>query len=703
MRLALVLSLLMALPASAQTPAGSPSMDNPLLAEWTAPFGVPPFDRIREEHFMPAYREAITRHEAEIAAIAASKAKPTFENTIVALDESGDLLGRIGSVFGNLSSAETTPGLQVIARESAPLVSAHHDDIAMNAALFARVKAVWDGRAKAKLAPDQGRLLEYTYKDFVRGGALLSKADKERMRAINKELADLQLRFRDDLLQSTNAFQLVLGESQLGGLPDGVKAGMGEAAAKAGQSGKWLVTLQAPSLWPFLQYSSERELRRQVFAAYTTRADHGDSLDNKPVLTRIVALRAERAKLLGYATHADYVLAENMAKDPAGVDGLLQQLWTPAKAVAAREAADLQRAMNADGIAGELWPADWFYYTEKVRKARYDLDENELRPYFQLDNVIAGAFEVAHRLYGITFAERKDLPVYNPEVRTYEVKDGDGSHLAILYVDYHPRAGKRGGAWSSEYLDTYVKDGVAHRPVVVNVCNFSRPAGDAPALLTLEETTTLFHEFGHGLHSILSKIRYRGVGRLPRDFVELPSQIMENWALEPEVLALYARHWKTGEVIPAAMVEKIKAASKFNQGFATVEYLAASLLDMRWHTLKPPVGTVDATAFENGVLKDIGMPSLIVPRYRSTYFQHIFAGGYSSGYYSYVWAEVLDADAFQAFKEKGLFDPATALAFRKNILETGGSEDAMTLYERFRGRAPSVQPLLERRGLTAPK
>jgi peptidyl-dipeptidase Dcp len=701
MRLALVLSLLMALPASAQTPAGSPPVDNPLLAPWTAPFGVPPFDKVREEHFLPAYHDAIARHNAEIAAIASSKAAPTFANTIVALDEAGDLLGRVGTVFGALSSAETTPGLQAIARETAPLLSAHHDDIAMNDVLFARVKAVWDGRARAKLAPDQARLLEYTYKDFVRGGALLSKADKERFRAINSELAGLQLRFRDDLLQSTNAFQLALDGSQLGGLPEGVKAAEAEAAAKAGQPGKWLVTLSYPSMWPFLQYSNERELRRRVFDAYTTRADHGDSLDNKSVLTRIVALRAERAKLLGYATHADFVLAENMAKTPAGVDGLLQQLWPPAKAVAAREAEDLQKAMNADGVAGDLVPSDWFYYTEKVRKARYDLDENELRPYFQLDNVIAGAFEVAHRLYGITFSERKDLPVYNPEVRTYEVKDADGSHLAIFYVDYHPRPGKRGGAWSSEYLDTYVQDGVSHRPVVVNVCNFSRPAGDAPALLSLEETTTLFHEFGHGLHSMLSRIRYRGVGRLPRDFVELPSQIMENWALEPEVLALYARHWKTGEVIPTALVEKIKAASKFNQGFATVEYLAASLLDMRWHTLPPPVGTLDATAFENGVLKDIGMPSLIVPRYRSTYFQHIFAGGYSAGYYSYVWAEVLDADAFEAFKEKGLFDPATALAFRRNILETGGSEDAMELYRRFRGRAPSVKPLLERRGLTA--
>ncbi len=416
------------------------------------------------------------------------------------------------------------------------------------------------------------------------------------------------------------------------------------------------------------------------------------------MLARIVTLRAERAKLLGFPSHADYVLAENMAKTPAQVDGLLERLWGPAKAVAAREATDLQAAIRADGQDFALQPYDWFYYTERIRKARYDLDEGALRPYFTLDNVRQGAFWVANRLYGVTFVERPDLPVYHPEVKAFEVKDTDGSHLAVFYVDYHPRAGKRGGAWSSEYREAVVQDGVRTAPVVVNVCNFSRPAGDAPALLSLDEAQTLFHEFGHCLHAMLSQVRYHGVANVPQDFVELPSQIMENWALEPEVLAVYAKHWQTGEVIPAALVERIKAAQKFDQGFATTEYLAASLLDMKWHTLASPVGALDVTAFEDRAMKDIGMPATIVPRYRSPYFQHVFAGGYSAGYYSYVWAEVLDADAFQAFKERGLFDPATARAFR-TLLERGGSEDAMALYRRFRGREPSVDPLLERRGL----
>ncbi len=704
MRLCLILLLaLAASPANAQSPAGDTTMSNPLLSEWTTPFGVPPFDRFREEHYLPAYREAIARHAREVEAIALDRRAPTFENTIVGLDRSGELLARVAAVFGNLSSAETTPGLQAIAEQTAPMMAAHRDDIALDARLFQRVKAVWDGRAVLGLAPDQTKLLENTYKDFVRGGALLDSAGQSRLRAIHAELASLSVRFRDHLLHETNAYAVVVGDRKdLAGLPERVIAGAAEAAAKAGQPGQWRFTLQAPSLWPFLQYAENRELRRRMFAAYTTRCDHGDASDNKAVLTRIAALRAERARLLGYATHADFVLDENMARTPAQVYGLLDRLWAPAKALAAREAADLQSAIRADGQSFTLEPCDWFYYTEKVRKARYDIDESELRPYFALDNVRAGAFEVAHRLYGITFTERKDLPVYHPEVRAFEVKDADGTHLAVFYVDYHPRPGKRGGAWSSEYSEYRVKDGVAVPPVAVNVCNFSRPAGEAPALLSLDETETLFHEFGHALHSMLSKVRYPGVANVPRDFVELPSQIMENWALEPEVLQSYARHYQTGKVIPAALVKKIKDARRFNQGFATTEYLAAALLDMRWHTLATPVGELDATAFENGVMKDIGMPATIVSRYRSPYFQHIFAGGYSAGYYSYVWAEVLDADAFQAFKEKGLFDPATAKAFR-TLLASGGSEDAMTLYQRFRGHEPSVEPLLERRGLKPPR
>jgi len=692
----IAMSTILPLSSAAQGPPAA----NPLLAEWTTPFQVPPFDQFRAEHFLPAHREAIERHAAEVRALAESREAPTFENTIVALDQSGELLSRVEAVFGGLSSAETSPELQAVARETAPLVAAHRDDVLMNEALFRRVKAVWDGRATRQLAPDQATLLDHTYRNFVRGGARLDAAGKARLRAINGELAGLSVKFRDGLLAETNGYRLVVeNRADLAGLPERLVAGAAEAAEKAGQPGKWLFTLQAPSLWPFLQYAENRALREQMFTAYTARADRGGDTDNKAVLARIVALRAEKAKLLGYETHADYVLAENMAKTPAAVEDLLQRLWKPAVAMAGREAADLQAAIRADGQSFELKPWDWFYYAEKIRRARYDLDEAALRPYFTLENVREGAFRVANRLYGITLTERKDLPVYHPEVRAFEVRDADGSHLAVFYTDYHPRPGKRGGAWSGTYRGAHVRDGRDVRPVIVNVCNFSRPSGGDPALLSLEETETLFHEFGHALHSMLSRVRYRGVARTPQDFVELPSQIMENWAREPEVLRTYAKHYRTGEPIPDALVKKIEDARRFNQGFATTEYLAACLLDMRWHTLKHPVDGVNPTAFEREAMAAAGLPATIVPRYRSPYFQHVFAGGYSSGYYSYVWAEVLDADAFEAFRQKGIFDPATARAFRREVLERGGSEEAMTLYKRFRGQEPSVEPLLERRGL----
>ena len=697
-RLSLALFVLAAQPAAAvEPPAVQPQ--NPFFQEWQTRFGVPPFDQIRTEHFLPALEEGIAQHDREVAAIAQSPAPPTFANTIEALDASGRLLEKAGSVFSNLTSAETSDALQAIQKKVAPMMAAHRDDIRLNPALFQRVKAVWETRATLKLDPDRDKLLEDAWKDFVRGGALLPKEGQGRLRAINAELASLSVKFADNLLKETNAYKLVVETKEdLAGLSERVVAGGAEAAKKAGLEGKWVYTLQAPSLWPFLQGADNRELRRQILTAYTTRGDHGDETDNKATLARIAALRAERARLLGYKTHADFVLDENMAKTPSRVYEFLDRLWTPAKAMAAREAVDLQAAIRADGKDFALEPWDWSYYAEKVRKARFDLDEQALRPYFALDRVRDGAFWVANRLYGITFTELDGLPVYSPEVKAFEVKDADGSHLAVFYVDYHPRPGKRGGAWSSRYRGSWVEKGVSVRPVVVNVCNFSRPAGDTPALLSIEEVETLFHELGHGLASILSKVRYRGLASPPRDFVELPSQIMENWATEPEVLQHYARHWKTGEVIPAELVDKIKRSRQFNQGFATVEYLAASLLDMDWHTLAE-TKEKDATAFEGASLERIGMPAQIVPRYRSPYFQHVFAGGYSSGYYSYIWAEVLDADAFQAFKEKGLFDPATARSFRTHVLERGGSEEAMALYVRFRGQEPSVEPLLAKRGL----
>lgn len=678
---------------------GQAQESNPLLKEWQTPFGVPPFAEIKEEHYLPAIKEGMARQRQEVAAITALSDAPTFANTIEALERSGRDLERANNVFSFLTGAETNDKLQALAKELAPLQSAHRDAILLDAALFKRIKAVWDARASLTLTPEQQMLLERTYKRFARGGALLDDAGKEKLRALNSELATLSVRFGDNLLKEMNAWRLVVDRREdLKGLPDNLVSAAAETARKAGLDGKWVFTLHGPSIWPFLQYCGNRELRKEIFTAYTMRGNHGDATDNKALASRMAALRAEKARLLGYQTWADFSLEENMARTPARVYDLLDQLWGPAKALAAREAKALQASIKAEGKDFQLKPWDWFYYAEKVRQAEYQLDESALRPYFKLENVRDGAFWVANKLYGITFTELKDMPVHHPEAKVFEAKDADGSHLAVFYVDFHPRAGKRSGAWCTRTRGTWVEDGKSVRPVVANVCNFSRPAGDQPALLTLDEVETLFHEFGHGLHGILSRVNYRSLGGTPTDFVELPSQIMENWAFEPEVLAHYAKHWQTGEVIPVALVEKIHKAEKFNQGFKTVEYLAASLLDMEWHTLAA-TAEPDAPTLETVALARMNIPKEIVPRYRSTYFQHIFAGGYSAGYYSYIWAEVLDADAFQAFKEKGLFDPATARSFRKNILEKGYSEEPMLLYERFRGRQPSVEPLLVKRGL----
>jgi peptidyl-dipeptidase Dcp len=697
--LALTLVALAALPARAQTQAAEAPPMNPLLSEWKTPFGVPPFSEIKPGHYLPAFKVAIAQQLVEVEAIAKNPKAPTFANTVEALEATGGLLDQVNGVFGNLTSVESSDEMQAIDREVSPMLAAHQDDIRLNAALFQRVNSVWDSRAKLKLAPDQAMLLEKTWKGFVRGGALLTKEQKERFRAINSELAGLEVKFGDDVLKQTNSYRLVIdAPADLAGLPERVVAGAAEVAKRDSLEGKWVFTLQSPSLWPFLQYAANRELRREMFQAYINRCDHGDEFDNKAPLSRIAALRAERAQLLGYKTHADFVLEQNMAKTPAGVYGLLDRLWGPAKTVAGREAADLQAAIRADGKDFTLEPWDWWYYTEKVRMARFDLDEQVVRPYFELGRVIEGAFYVSKQLFGVSFTPLPDLPVYNSEVKAYEVKDADGSHLAIYYVDYHPRDSKRGGAWSSEFRGTWVRDGKSVRPVVINCGNFSRPVGDAPALLSLDEVETLYHELGHGLNAILSKVRYNSQGNVTRDFVELCSQVMENWATEPEVLKVYAKHYQTGEVIPIELVNKLKQAGKFNQGFVTVEYLAASYLDMNWHTLAEPKEQ-EVTAFENASLAKIGLPKEIVTRYRSPYFRHIFSGGYSAGYYSYIWAEVLSADAFQAFKEKGLFDPATARSFRTNIMERGASEEPMALYQRFRGREPAVEPLLEKRGL----
>jgi len=691
----LVVVLALGAPAWAQAPAS----DNPLLKAWTTPFQVPPYQDIKPEHFLPAIKEGIAQNRKDIDAIVNNPQPPTFVNTFEALENSGEVLSKVQGAFGGLLSAETNPQLQAINREATPLLSALRDEIRLNDKLFQRIKAVYDKRATLKLTPLQLRLVEEVYKGYVRGGANLDPAKKEQLKKINSELSMLTLKFGDNQLHDTNAYKLVIDkQDDLKGLPPSAVATGADAAKAAKLPGKWVYTLQAPSIWPFLQYDDNRELRRQILAAYTSRSDHNDEWDNKKVLSRIASLRVERAQLMGYKTYADYVLEENMAKTPAGVYGLLNQLWTPARAVALKEAADMQAMIDKDGGNFKLEAGDWRYYTEKVRKARFDIDEQALRPYFKLDNVVQGAFAVANKLYGITFTPLPNLPVYHPEVKAYEVKDANGAHLAVFLTDYHPRPGKRTGAWTGGLRGSYVRNGKVVRPIVTNVCNFTRPSGDEPALLTLEEVNTLFHEFGHALASFLGKVPYPTVGRFPRDFVEVPSQIMENWCLEPEVLKLYAKHFKTGEVIPAALVEKIEKSAQFNQGFITVEYLAASFLDMDWHTLTT-AQEQDATAFEKASMEKIKLLPEIPPRYRSPYYTHVFSGGYSAGYYAYIWSEVYDKDAFQAFKEKGnLFDQPTAKAFRK-LLEQGGTVDAMTAYKTFRGRHASVEPLLKARGL----
>ncbi len=688
-------------PAQAKGAKGS----NPLLEEWTTPFGVPPFGEIREEHYLPAFEEAIARQRAEVRAIAGSKEAPTFGNTIEALERSGQLRDRVSAVFYGLLSAETNDEHQETAKRVAPMLSALSDDILLDPRLFARVRAVYEKRETLDLDPERRMLLKETYQDFVRGGANLDKKGKKKLREIHSELALLGVKFSDNVLGDTNAYRLVLEKAEdLAGLPESVVAGAADAAKAAGLEGKWVFTLQAPSLWPFLQYADNRELRRRILTAYVTRGAHGDERDNREIVSRIASLRAEKARLLGYPTYAHFVLEKNMAKTPDGVYGLLRQLWTPALQAAKKEADDLRTMIRKEGGDFALEPWDWRYYTEKLRKERYDIDDQAIRPYFELERVRDGAFRLATRLFGISFTERKDVPTYHPEVRAFEVRDADGSHLGVLLVDYHPRPGKRGGAWSGRYRDQWIEDGKNVRPVVNNVGNFSRPAGGKPALLSLEEVETLFHEFGHGLHSLLSDCRYRNLSgtSVPRDFVELPSQIMENWVLEPEFLKIYARHYETGEPIPDELVAKIRQARRFNEGFATTEYLAASFLDMDWHGLGGPEPR-GADAFESASLGKIGLIPEIVVRYRSPYFNHIFGGGYAAGYYSYVWSEVLDADAFEAFREKGIFDEKTARSFRENVLERGGSEDPMVLYKRFRGREPSVEPLLERRGLISEK
>jgi peptidyl-dipeptidase Dcp len=672
---------------------------NPFFSPYTTPLNTPPFQAIKNEHFVPAIKEGIRRQQAEIDAVVNNPAAPNFANTLAAFDATGQLLSEVNSVFGALQGADTNPAIQAIAKEITPLTAAHADNIRLNDRLFARVKVVYDRRSQMKLSAEEQFLLENTYRDFVRGGALLNESQKTQLRDLNQKLALLSLKFGDNLLAETNDFKLVLeARADLAGLPPSVLAMAEETARQAKMPGKWVFTVQVPSMTPFLQYSTRRDLREKLYRGYIMRGDQGNERDNKEIVRQIVNLRAEKAKLLGYASHAAFIEETNMSKTPKAVDDFLMRLWTPAIARAKREVADMQGIIDREGGKFKLAPWDWPYYAEKVRQEKYALDDAALRPYFRLENVRSGIFTLCEKLYGLKFIERKDVQVYHPEVQVFEVREADNSYVGVLYLDFHPRPGKRGGAWSGSFRREYYDNGKRVSPLSTITCNFTRATADAPSLLSVDEAKTFAHEFGHSLATLLSNSTFRGRS-VPRDAVELPSQIMENWMLEPELLTTYAKHYQTGAVIPADLVNKLQSSSLFNQGFETVEYLAASILDMKWHEITAPQPTLDVNKFETQVFSGIGLIPEITSRYRTTYFNHIFNSGYSAGYSVYIWAAQLDADAFEAFKEKGLFDKATAQSFRKNVLEKFGALDLMPQYRAFRGAEPKIEPLLKRRGL----
>ncbi len=674
---------------------------NPFLNEYNTPFGVPPFNIIENRHFIPAFEAGISEQEAEIDAIVGQTDAPTFENTIAAFDYSGELLRKVRGVFEKLRSAETSDEIDSIARILVPITSAHRSNMMLNAALFEKVKAVYEDQESMGLNSEQIRVLEKIYKRFVRGGANLDDSGKSKIREIDEKLSMRSMQFGNNLLAETNSYHLVIeDEADLAGLPESVRSAAADAADRAGHQGSWLFTLHKPSWIPFLQYAENRELREEIYTAMFMRSNNGNEFDNREIIKEMLALRIERANLLGFETHAAYMLEDRMAQEPGNVYDLLMQIWEPALSKATEEAAMMQAMIDQKGGDFKLATWDWWYYAEKIRKEKYELDEEEVRAYFSLETVKEGLFNVVNNLYGLTFEPLKELPAYHEEVMAYEVKEKDGSHLGILYMDFHPRPGKRGGAWSTSIRQAHSKAGERVAPVHLIVMNFTRPTGGKPALLSFDETLTFFHEFGHALHSMLTKCDYLTTSgtAVARDFVELPSQIMENWAAHPDVLVTYAKHYETGEMIPSDLINKLEAASKFNQGFVTVEYVAASLLDMDYHTLTDATD-LDVNQFEASSMKKIGLIDEIIPRYRSAYFQHIFSGGYSSGYYSYIWAEVLDKDAFNAFLETSLYDQKTATAFRTNILEKGGSADEMEMYLKFRGHEPTIEPLLKGRGL----
>ena len=715
---------------------------NPFFGEWDTPYGIPPFDEISENDYIRAVKYGIHQQSAEVDAIIARDVEPDFENTVAAYEYSGRILDRTCLVLFNLAESDATASLQKTVDKVIPLLTEHTDNIFMNPYFFERVKAVYDTRNSSGLTTEQIMLTEKLYNQFMSNGVSLDAAGQERMREINKELAALEQTFGNNLLAETNAFSLVLKDtSDIAGLPESV---LHSAAA---EDGSWVFTLQNPSYVPFMTYSADRGLREKMFRAYSSRGNNGNDCDNKDVILKIMALRIEKARLLGYETPAEFILSDKMAATPAAVDSFLDRIFRAGVAKAREEVADMQAIMDADVEAGLLpddstsviRPWDWAYYAERVRLAKYAIDETSVKPYFRMENVRDGVFATAHRLYGLNFEKLDSIPVYHPDVEGFKVTDSDSSLVGILLTDYYPRSTKRGGAWMSNLRNQEITgDRTDIRPIIVNVGNFTKPVADKPSLLTLDETATMFHEFGHALHGLLSRCTYKDISgtNVARDFVELPSQLNENWAFQPEVLAMYARHYETGEVIPDSLVNKIRQAGKFNQGFMTTELAAASILDMRWHELtsvyvpsdspfasdtpapkdaepaflivggrKIPTGTsdelrlMDPLKFESYVMKDAGLIDEIIPRYRTTYFNHIFKSGYNAGYYSYLWAEVLDKDAFELFREKGIFDRKTAMSYRHNILEKGGSDDPMVLYKRFRGAEPDPDALLRARGL----
>lgn len=699
--------------AAEQVASGAEHMaDNPFFETYQTPFQVPPFNKIKDEHYMPAFEQGMKEHLAEIDAIVQNAEEPTFENTVEELERTGKLLSKVQRVFFNLAGSNTNETLQKIQREISPVLTSHYDKVTLNDALFKRIEAVYQTRDTLELTPEKRKFLEDTRKQFVRSGALLNEEQKAQITEINAEISKLTTAYGQNLLAETNGFELILEESDLDGLSDGVIQAAASAAKqkmekaeteadKAKYADKYVFTPHRSSMYPFLTESSRRDLREILYKSYVMRGDNNNENDNKAVAAKLAKLRAERAQVMGYDTHAHFILEERMVNTPEGVYDLLMQLWRPSLARAKAEVADMQAVVDAEGHDFKIAAWDWWQYAEKVRKAKYDLDEASLKPYLSLDNVLKGVFETSNKLWGLTFTELHDIETYHPDARVWEVKDKDGSHLGIFIGDYFTRSNKRGGAWMSSFKGQSNLD-VVERPVVVNVCNFPAPVGDAPSLLSFENVTTLFHEFGHALHGLVTNVTYESMSGTsgPRDFTEFPAQILEHWASEPQVLKTFATHYETGEVIPDELIAKLLKASKFNQGFANTEYLAASLLDMDWHTLTAEDELQDAGAFEKASMERIGLIDEIAPRYRSTYFSHIFAGGYASGYYGYVHSAVLDSDGFEAFKETGdVFNQELAQKFRTHVLEKGSTEEAMTLYKKFRGREPKIDALLKVRGL----